>query len=103
LSTKINDYNTSLDKKKNDIKKTIRKINKADKDIQVHKAMEQQNKGKPKPITFVEQKNRVAVLRVVKKNWERKIEIAKLEARKARTILRKRNDRQTDQAYNFDQ
>jgi hypothetical protein len=96
LSTKINDYNTSLDKKKNDIKKTIRKINKADKDNQVHKAMEQQNKGKSKPVTFVEQKNRVAVLRVVKKNWERKIEIAELEASKARTILRKRNDMQID-------
>ena len=96
MSTKINDYNTSLDKKKNDIKKTIRKINKADKDNQVHKAMEQQNKGKSKPVTFVEQKNRVAVLRVVKKNWERKIEIAELEASKARTILRKRNDMQMD-------
>ena len=45
------------------------------------KAMEQAFKEKPKPITFVMQKNTVKDLRKIKKNWERKIEIAELEAR----------------------
>lgn len=43
--------------------------------------MELQFKEKPKPITFVMQKNTVKDLRKIKKNWERKIEIAELEAR----------------------
>ena len=102
LERKINDYNQSLLKKKEDIKKTQKKMRRAQKANKVHKAMANQNKDKPKPIQFVEQKNNVATMREIKKNWERKIEIAELEARKARAILKRRDQMQMAKGYNFD-
>jgi len=66
-------------------------------------ALQQLNSDIPNPLAFVEQKNTVAELRKSKKNWERKIEIAELEARKARTILRKRDQQAMMQGYDFQQ
>lgn len=42
----------------------------------------------PVPIKFVEQKNLAVELKNCVKNWERKIEIAEVAAKKAKTILR---------------
>lgn len=41
----------------------------------------------PVPIKFVEQKNTAVELKNSAKNWERKIEIAEVAAKKARTIV----------------
>jgi multidrug resistance efflux pump len=103
LERKLSDYNSNLLKKKDDIKKTGIKIKKANKDYKVYKATAAQNQSKPKPITFVEQKNTAQDLRAIKKNWERKIEIAELEARKARAILRKHQVQEMETGYNFEQ
>lgn len=42
----------------------------------------------PDPIKFVEQKNQYQILRSTVKNWERKIEIAEIAAKKAKGILK---------------
>jgi hypothetical protein len=42
----------------------------------------------PDPLKFVDQKNTAADLKTSVKNWERKIEIAEVAAKKARGILR---------------
>jgi len=42
----------------------------------------------PNPIKFVEQKNQYQLLKSTVKNWERKIEIAEVAAKKARTVIR---------------
>jgi hypothetical protein len=41
-------------------------------------------------------------MRAVLKNWERKIEISELEAKKARAILRRARMTDMDQAYNYE-
>jgi len=41
------------------------------------------------PLMFVEQRNSYMQLKQCHKNWERKIEIAELEAKKARAILKR--------------
>ncbi len=45
-------------------------------------------KDMPNPIKFVEQKNQCQELVNCVKNWERKIEIAEVAARKAATVIR---------------
>lgn len=45
-------------------------------------------KDMPDPLKFVDQKNTAVDLRNSVKNWERKIEIAEVAAKKARGILR---------------
>lgn len=42
----------------------------------------------PDPIKFVEQKNSLVDLKNCVKNWERKIEIAEVAAKKARQIIK---------------
>jgi hypothetical protein len=42
----------------------------------------------PDPLKFVDQKNTAVDLKNSVKNWERKIEIAEVAAKKARVILR---------------
>ncbi len=42
----------------------------------------------PEPLTFVEQKNQAVEQKTKVKNWERKIEIAEVAARKARLIIK---------------
>jgi len=51
------------------------------------------NKQTADPIKFIMEKNKVMELEKSVKNWVRKIEIASLEERKARAILKVR-DRQ---------
>ena len=46
----------------------------------------------PVPISFVEQKNTSLELKTSVKNWERKIEIAEVAFKKAKTILRSVGD-----------
>lgn len=55
----------------------------------------------PVPLTFVKQKNEVIKERRDNKDWNRKIEIAEYEAKKARAILRKR-DKNMMQAQQFE-
>ena len=42
----------------------------------------------PDPLKFVEQKNIAVDLKTSVKNWERKIEIAEVAAKKARVIIK---------------
>ena len=44
--------------------------------------------GMPNPLKFVEQKNQYALLKNTINNWERKIEIAEIAAKKARGVIR---------------
>jgi hypothetical protein len=57
------------------------------------------NKDKPKPMDFVEMKEAAIKLRKNKKDWERKIEIAELEASKARAIIKKSEQDMEGYAY----
>lgn len=59
-------------------------------------------KDQPKPLMFAEQKNTAVDMRAVLKNWERKIEISELEAKKARAILKRARMMEMDQAYNYE-
>ena len=45
----------------------------------------------PNPLKFVHQKNDEMKLVKKVKNWERKIEIAELEAKRARAVLKQRD------------
>jgi len=42
----------------------------------------------PDPLKYVEQKNVVVELKTCVKNWQRKIEIAEVAAKKAKTIIK---------------
>ena len=42
----------------------------------------------PNPLKFVEQKNQQGELVICLKNWQRKIEIAEVAAKKARAVVR---------------
>lgn len=64
--------------------------------------MESKFKDRPKPLMFAEQKNTAVDLRAVLKNWERKIEISELEAKKARATLKRTRMMDMDQAYNYE-
>lgn len=55
------------------------------------------------PLTFVQQKNRCQEFRRMKANWVRKVEIAELEAKKARGIIKRRDQQAMMQGYDFDQ
>ena len=75
--------------------RTKEDITKARKEIHVakHKKKQQiaykvQITNMPDPLKFVDQKNTAVDLRNSVKNWERKIEIAEVAAKKARGILR---------------
>jgi hypothetical protein len=52
---------------------------------------------------FVQQKNQLQDLIKSKSNWVRKIEIAELEARKARAIIRKHQLAEMEQGYRYEQ
>jgi hypothetical protein len=83
-----------LAKKHQDIRKTkdeLAKIQYEKKCIVAEMAL---NRNAADPIKFITEKNKVMELRKSEKNWLRKIEIAELEAKKARAILKVR-DRQT--------
>ena len=93
----------SLVKKKKDIQSTESEIA-AEKQIQKkQKALQTSLKDMPDPLDFVQQKNQGQVYERMKANWDRKIEIAELEAKKARAILKKRDQQKMVQGYDFDQ
>jgi phage regulator Rha-like protein len=50
----------------------------------------------PDPLKFVDQKNMAVDLKNSVKNWERKIEIAEVAGKKARTILRSNGEHVDD-------
>jgi L-2-hydroxyglutarate oxidase LhgO len=50
--------------------------------------MQLQIKDMPDPLKFVEQKNVAVELKTCVKNWERKIEIAEVAAKKSKTIIK---------------
>ena len=50
--------------------------------------MQQQITNMPDPLKFVEQKNHAVDLADCVKNWERKIEIAEVAAKKAKAIIK---------------
>ena len=77
-----------MEKTKKAIKKTKEDIKKADTNNRKQRALQQQIENMPNPIKFVEQKNQCQELKNCVKNWERKIEIAEVAAKKARAVIR---------------
>ena len=77
-----------MEKTKKAIKKTKEDIKKVDINNRRQRALQQQIDNMPNPIKFVEQKNQCQELKNCVKNWERKIEIAEVAAKKARTVIR---------------
>lgn len=71
-----------------DIKKARKEIKKAKFLKKQQQALQLQITNMPDPLKFVDQKNTAAELKTSVKNWERKIEIAEVAAKKARVVLR---------------
>ena len=92
----------SLEKKKKDIRNTEYEIEKENALNKKQKALQSQMKEMADPLDFVQQKNQGTVYARMKANWERKIEIAELEAKKARAILKRRDQQKMVQGYDFD-
>jgi len=76
------------EKTKKAIKKTKDDIKKADQNNRRQIALQAHIENMPNPISFVEEKNEAQTLINQVKNWERKIEIAEVAAKKARAIIR---------------
>ena len=93
----------SLEKKKKDIKNTDAEITAEEFTLKRQKNLQIQMKDMADPLDFVQQKNQGQVYARMKANWERKIEIAELEAKKARAILKRRDQQKMVQGYDFDQ
>ena len=92
----------SLQRKKKDIKETGEIIEKQKHLKKQQETLKAQMKDMADPLTFVQQKNSCQVLRRMKSNWERKIEIAELEAKKARAVLKRRDQAAMMSGYDFD-
>jgi chromosome segregation ATPase len=73
---------------KDDIKKAREEIDDAKDLMKRQKNLQLMIKDMPDPLKFVDQKNTAVDLRNSVKNWERKLEIAEVAAKKARNILR---------------
>jgi len=73
---------------KEDISKARGEINRAKFLKKQQLALQLQITNMPDPLKFVDQKNTSVDLKNSVKNWERKIEIAEVAGKKARTILR---------------
>jgi len=71
-----------------DISKARSEINKAKFLKKQQQALQLQITNMPDPLKFVDQKNTAVDLKNSVKNWERKIEIAEVAAKKARLVLR---------------
>ena len=79
------------DKTVQDIKKTRRNIEKIDINNRQQQGLMENIRSKGKmadPFTFVEQKNTYKELETCIKNWDRKIEIAEVAAKRARIVIR---------------
>lgn len=79
---------SKYDRTKEDIKKAREEIDDAKDLMKRQKNLQLMIKDMPDPLKFVDQKNTAVDLRNSVKNWERKLEIAEVAAKKARTILR---------------
>jgi Domain of unknown function (DUF4201) len=77
---------------KEDIGKARSEINKAKFLKKQQLALQLQITNMPDPLKFVDQKNTAVDLKNSVKNWERKIEIAEVAAKKARGILRQNGE-----------
>ena len=84
----IIDKNIKLEKTKGEIDLALNDIKVAGDNNKTQKAMQQQITDMPDPIKFVSQKNDASELKNCVKNWERKIEIAEVAAKKAKQILK---------------
>jgi hypothetical protein len=73
---------------KDDIDFARKDIKKAIFNNKKQRALQQQITNMPDPIKFVDQKNISLDLKNSSKNWERKIEIAEVAAKKAKVIIR---------------
>ena len=90
-----------LQKKQQSIIDTKKGITKAEEMRKKQKTLKTRMRSMPDPLAFVKQKNEVIKERRTNKDWNRKIEIAEFEAKKARAVLRKR-DRAIIQAQQFE-
>ena len=79
---------SKYDRTKEDIKKAREEIDAAKDLMKRQKNLQLMIKDMPDPLKFVDQKNTAVDLRNSVKNWERKLEIAEVAAKKARNILR---------------
>lgn len=77
-----------LAKKKQDVDATKEAIALVEKSNRTENARLNEIKNMPNPLKFVNQKNDEMKLVKKVKNWERKIEIAELEAKRARAVLK---------------
>ena len=93
----------SLVKKKKDIQSTEHEIAAEKQTHRKQIGLQRELKDMADTLDFVQQKNQGQVYQRMKANWERKIEIAELEAKKARAILKKRDQQKMVQGYDFDQ
>jgi len=73
---------------KEDISRAKAEIAKAKYQNKQQTQLQVQIQSMPEPLDFVEQKNVAIELRTSVKNWLRKIEIAEVAAKKARTIIK---------------
>ena len=80
-----------LSKKHQDIRKTKEELAKIQYEKKCIVAEMALNRNAADPIKFITEKNKVMELRKSEKNWLRKIEIAELEAKKARKIINLRD------------
>lgn len=71
-----------------DIKRTRKVIEKIDINNRQQIGLMEKLNNMADPFKFVEQKNKQRELEICKKNWERKIEIAEVAAKKSRRIIR---------------
>ncbi len=76
------------EKTKEDITKARDEIAKAKYNNKKQEQLQLQIQNMPDPLKFVEQKNSANDMKHTLKNWERKIEIAEVAAKKARVILK---------------
>lgn len=79
---------TKYERTKEDIKKAREEIDGAKELKKKQINLQLMIKDMPDPLKFVDQKNTAVDLRNSVKNWERKLEIAEVAAKKARVILR---------------
>ena len=84
--------------KEQSLKKKLDDIRKTEKEIAILQDKERElnaeigaKKDMPEPLNFVKQRNDCAKEERENKDWKRKIEIAEIEAKKARAIIRKHN------------
>lgn len=77
-----------FERNKEDITRAKKEIEKIIMNNRTQAGMQQEMADMPDPLMYVKQKNLAVERKVSCKNWERKIEIAEIAAKKARQILK---------------